>query len=398
MGLVSPKPMAGSSQIAERFLAIDAFLHAHRSFWQPRPFHGDPLPWVEQAPALAQWLQGKSQDWMDTNEDRAALQPDCPPTLLAMHQSSQSLCDLPLLTGSEQRLDLRLTRGIPGRKLSQIQAFAQVAVPRLHTQVLADWCAGKAHLSRSLAKLNGAQVHSYERSSELCAMAESLAKSQGVCLQAHVVDVRAHPPELPQGATLLGLHACGELSDIALSQASESGISTVMLAPCCHHKRQSRSYSPRSDLAKRSHLGHLEESALRLSTARVVVATRRMQRIRANKMLYRAAYRSLVPGTFRSGPESWFSGSFEDFCGRISAREGHSLPAFEPQAVLASARAEVLRARALGMVRAPFRRPIELWLNLDRALFLEQQGWSVEIGRFCAESVSPRDILISATR
>lgn len=390
--------MPGSSQIAERFLALDAFLHAHRSFWQPRPFHGDALPWVDQAPDLAQWLRGKSQDWMDANEDAAPLLPDCPAQLLSLHHAAQELCALPRLEGAEQRLDLRLTRGIPGRKLSQIQAFAQVAMPRLKAEVLADWCAGKAHLSRSLAKLNGAQVHSYERSAELCAQAQSLAQSQGVRLQAHVVDVCARAPMLPSGATLLGLHACGELSDIALSQAHSDGLSALMLAPCCHHKRRSRSYSPRSKLAQQSRLGRLEESALRLSTARVVVATRRMQRIRANKMLYRVAYRSLIPGTFKSGPESWFSASFEAFCERIAAREGHDLPAFDTEELLAKARAEVLLARAMGMVRAPFRRPIELWLNLDRARCLEEQGWTVEIGRFCSESTSPRDILIAATR
>ncbi len=390
--------MSGSSQIAERFRAVDAFLDAHRSFWQPRPFHGDPLPWVDQAPDLAHWLRGKSQDWVDANEDRAALEPDCPPTLLGMHQQAQALCALPLLQGAEQPLDLRLTRGIPGRKLGQIQAFAQVAIPRLTTEVLADWCAGKAHLSRSLAKLSGAQVHSYERQAALCEKAESLASAQGVKLQAHLVDVRSQPPELPSNATLLGLHACGELSDIALSQAHEAGLPALMLAPCCHHKRQSRHYTPRSSLGNQSLLGGLDESTLRLSTARVVIATRRMKRIRANKMLYRVAYRSLVPGTFKSGPESWFTHSFAAFCERISAREGHTLPPFDSEALLEKASAEVLLARALGMVRAPFRRPIELWLNLDRALFLEENGWSIEIGRFCAESVSPRDILIAATR
>ncbi|MFT5583289.1 MAG: hypothetical protein ACI9VR_000867 [Cognaticolwellia sp.] len=391
--------MAKSSEIAARFLAIDAFLHTHRSFWQPRPFHGDPLPWTKQAPELAHWLRSKPQQWVDDNEDTAPLLPDCPPTLSELHRRAQTLCALPRLQGVEHPLDLRLTRGIPGRKLGQIQAFAQVALPRLRTPILADWCAGKAHLSRSLAKLSGAQVHSYERDAGLCAKAESLAQAQCVDLQAHVVDVCTHTPLLPDTATLVGLHACGELTDIALATAHREGLSALMLAPCCHHKRKSRSYVARSALGQRaSQLLQLEESALRLSTARVVIATRRMRRIRANKMLYRVAYRHVVPGTFRSGPESWFTGDFNAFCVHLSEREGHVLPPFQAEQVLTQARAEVLLARAMGMVRAPFRRPIELWLNLDRALVLEEQGWSVEIGRFCSESISPRDILIAATR
>ncbi len=391
--------MRQSSEIAARFRDIDAFLSRHRDFWRPRPFHGDPLLWTHGAPELAAWLSARSLDWVDANEDRAAELADCPEPLLALHRASQALCALPLLSTSEAPIQTRLNRGIPGRKLAQIRAFAQVALPRLHSPIVCDWCAGKAHLSRTLAKLTGVLVHSYEQNAALCAQAESLAQAQGVALNAHAVDVRGLAFRLPQEATLVGLHACGALTDIALATAHRDGLKALMVAPCCHHKRRSRHYQGRSRLAQEeSALSSLQESDLRLSTARVVVATQRMQRIRTNKMLFRAAYRRLVPGTFRSGPESWFTASFAEFCARLSEREGHNLPAFDALGLLAQAQEEVRLARAMGMVRAPFRRPLELWLNLDRARMMEEAGWQVEIGRFCSESVSPRDILISAHR
>ncbi len=34
------------------------------------------------------------------------------------------------------------------------------------------------------------------------------------------------------------------------------------------------------------------------------------------------------------------------------------------------------------LVRHLFRRPLELWLVLDRALFLQEQGYRVEVGSF----------------
>lgn len=391
--------MRQSSEIAARFLAIDTFLSRHQDFWRPRPFHGDSLPWTQQAPELAAWLTAKSLDWVDENEDRAAELPDCPELLSTLHAESHALCALPTLGGSEAPIQTRLNRGVPGRKLAQIHAFAQVALPRLNSPVICDWCGGKAHLSRTLAKLTGVQVHNYEQNAILCEHATSLAEAQGVQLHAHPVDVRRLGFRLPRDATLVALHACGDLSDLALATAHRDGLNTLMVAPCCHHKRRTRRYEGRSRLAQaQSALLELEESDLRLSTARVVVATQRMQRIRKNKMLYRAAYRRLIPGTFRAGPESWFTGSFSEFCGRISEREGHEVPAFDSVGLLAQAQEEVRLARAMGMVRAPFRRPLELWLNLDRARMMEEAGWTVELARFCSESVSPRDILIHARR
>ncbi len=50
------------------------------------------------------------------------------------------------------------------------------------------------------------------------------------------------------------------------------------------------------------------------------------------------------------------------------------------------------------LVRHLFRRPLEIWLALDRALFLEEQGYEVELGAFCDKPMTPRNLLIRAVR
>jgi hypothetical protein len=50
----------------------------------------------------------------------------------------------------------------------------------------------------------------------------------------------------------------------------------------------------------------------------------------------------------------------------------------------------------LSIVRHAFRRPLEIWLVLDLACYLEQQGYSVSIGSFCDRQLTPRNLLISA--
>ena len=56
------------------------------------------------------------------------------------------------------------------------------------------------------------------------------------------------------------------------------------------------------------------------------------------------------------------------------------------------------QVRNLELVRGLFRRPLELWLLLDRALFLEEQGYQVRLGTFCAHELTPRNLLLLAER
>ncbi|MGL4907352.1 MAG: hypothetical protein ACRC38_11630, partial [Plesiomonas sp.] len=50
------------------------------------------------------------------------------------------------------------------------------------------------------------------------------------------------------------------------------------------------------------------------------------------------------------------------------------------------------------LVRHLFRRPIEIWLALDRALYLQEQGYDVQLGEFCEHPITPRNIMIHGKR
>ena len=56
------------------------------------------------------------------------------------------------------------------------------------------------------------------------------------------------------------------------------------------------------------------------------------------------------------------------------------------------------RVRNLELLRNLFRRPLELWLLLDRALYLEEQGYAVRLGHFCPSQLTPRNLLLLAER
>ena len=54
----------------------------------------------------------------------------------------------------------------------------------------------------------------------------------------------------------------------------------------------------------------------------------------------------------------------------------------------AQGRERLAQVRNLELLRALFRRPLEVWLLLDRALFLQERGY-MQAGRFCEHRLTP---------
>ncbi|WP_372613308.1 hypothetical protein [Halomonas sp.] len=92
-------------------------------------------------------------------------------------------------------------------------------------------------------------------------------------------------------------------------------------------------------------------------------------------------------------------GSFEGFCRWAAEHKGLELPDDIDWPALEQLgwhrQAQVSR---LDLVRQLFRRPLEIWLMLDRVLYLEEAGFDVELGTFCERRLTPRNLLLRARR
>ncbi len=92
-------------------------------------------------------------------------------------------------------------------------------------------------------------------------------------------------------------------------------------------------------------------------------------------------------------------GTFDDFCRWAAERKSLSLPArvdwprYEAEGF--QRLGEVTR---LELVRHLFRRPLEIWLALDRVRLMEEAGFQVRLGTFCERDVTPRNLLIEQRR
>ena len=390
--------------LAGTYSRLDSLLEMHGALWRAQPFKEPAPSWCDTWPALAAHVRalpdGVVEGLAGDNRGLAEFIGAFVPELAELPR----LIDLPKLSspGLPPRAPghaHHLKWEIPGRKAAQIQAFAS-QVGRAEGPFL-EWCGGKGHLGRLLGAAWQVPVTTLELDGMLCAEGESLARRAGVAQDFRVGDALA-PPALADvaGSHALALHACGDLHVELIRRASGVGIKALDVAPCCHH----RTVAPEAPALSGGHL-RLDSNALRLAVMDTVTASKREVRFRQQEQAWKLAFiewRRRVTGevdyrSFRSVPDGWLRTDFESFCGHLSGRQGLPAPtAADCAALEAEGWRRAAEVDRMNLVRLAFRRALETWLALDRALCLQAQGYTVRVGEFCPRQLTPRNLLISA--
>jgi len=385
---------------AARQQALDRVLSECRPLWHAQPFREIRPDWCRRWPALTDELLALD----DGAQARLADDGEAAAALVACHVPEVAV--LPELAdvaagrkGSFADPDRFRDRDIPGRKQAQRTAFvAAVHGPGLP---VVDWCGGKGHLGRLLASHWKVPVTTLDIDPVLCADGEVLAARAGVAQDFVVVDVTLPGAPLDRGRHAVALHACGNLHRALVTRAAPSGLAALDVAPCCYHLGIEGNYRTLSGNLRTVVTG----DDARMAVTEAVTAAPRRVRQRDREMAWKlgfAAWRRLQDGSrqyrsFRPVPAAWSRGSFGEFMRLMAQREQLALPAARGMDELErlgwQRQREVMR---LSIVRHAFRRPLEVWLALDLAVRLENDGYAVDLGRFCERPLTPRNLLISA--
>ncbi|WP_087020015.1 methyltransferase [Thaumasiovibrio subtropicus] len=391
------------------FEALDKALVSSRQYWQFLPFERTGYFWEQTSP-LVQWLEQLSdQDVVQLKSDLPALAEALSPFI----PEADILCRLaddlqwPLTQEKVQQDAKRgLDAGIPGRKWHQINAFSR-GFENLNLPFL-EWCAGKAHLGRLLADLHQQSVTSLEWQASLCEQGEQQAQKHAlpvtmVCGDAFSDEageyVKAHQHAV-------ALHACGELHMRLLRVAAENNTEQVTISPCCYHLIPSKTYQPLSQVAQVSEIT-LSKHDLRLPLQETVTAPARIERLRATEMSFRLGF-DLLQRDLRNRnaympipnvKKQIFNQGFAYFCQWAADKKQIALQDdINYDDWLSKGQCRFKKVERMELVRQLFRRPLELWLILDRVLFMEQQGYRVSLQRFCEKSVTPRNFYLHAVK
>ncbi|MFY8273877.1 methyltransferase [Pseudoalteromonas sp. SSDWG2] len=392
------------SSLLARFEALDQLLYDTRQYWQCVAFACDAYPWPELAPVLEQ-LDDEDVQTLDANEQQLVRYfANYIPNIEQL--SALSVLDLRQQMPT-QSLPFWLSNGIKGRKLTQLQTFVEQLAPQNHNEKVLEWCAGKGHLGRLLAHQYDVSVHSVEIQAHLCQQGEHLAQQFELPIAFTQADVLADDCSawIEGCEHAVALHACGGLHQALIRQASDVHTPRISISPCCYHLfLQHEYYQPMSERAKQSKL-NLQLSDLKLALQQTVTAGQRVQRLRQTEVQWRLGFDQLVRDVFSktdytpvpSVGKQVFSGEFADFCQWAAQQKGLALPqALNYEHYLALGCQRKRMTDRIELVRHLFRRAIEVWLVLDRALYLQQAHYDVDIFEFCEPSLTPRNILIDA--
>lgn len=381
-----------------RFRQLDQLLTKTQRYWQLIAFEQACIPWPELESLLLN-LTTEQVDYLEHHPDALVdlLRPFIPELSELQH-----LLVLERKPVTEIRFPFWLETGIKGRKLEQLKAFVatlgEVSGPWL------EWCAGKAHLGRMLAHQGANKVIALELQEALCVDGSDASLKQQlpvefVCTNV-LEDSQSQQWQLVKHG--VALHACGRLHQEFMRQGIEQGCHTLAFSPCCYHLYTPPIYAPMSKQGQHSEL-RLTHSDLKLALQETVTAPTRINAIRIREITWRLGFDQLIReitgvNHYTNVPsvgKQIFSGEFADFCYWASGQKGIVLPQginFAKYLVKGEQRREI--TERIELVRHAFRRAIEIWLVLDRVLYLQAAGYDVEVFEFCEKALTPRNVFI----
>jgi hypothetical protein len=422
--------------IAERLIILGEILVDYRSLWQPRAFHHRQLPWEAEYPELAMYLRAMPY------EQAVALQADDDAlleslsTYLPVANTLRELIRLPRPTEKPVKdktaYPPALINEIPGRKLAQIEAF--LANTEGESESIVDWCSGKGHLARLAAyhfqnllsrhpqginerpgfsnSCADLQITALEWNADLVVAGNNFAKQQQLSVAVQQVDVMSNQVDqyLDDNSQVLALHACGDLHIRLLKKATQHRCKSVRLSPCCYHLIADDVYQPLSQLVRnkleQGKAPALMRDNLRTAVQQTVTAPAYARRQRETLQAWRLGFDLLqreISGVdtylpLPTLPSSLSKSSFADFCRHVAVLKSIDLPQATDWSYWENSGWQRFEeVTKLDLARQVFRRAMEVWLVLDRAQYLQEQGYQVDVSQFCGQQLTPRNILLMAT-
>lgn len=385
----------------------------HRDVLGARPDDGEtPEALVARgwAPFLTA-LDDAALDAVEVDGLEAAWPAGAPPSLGVLLAEARRVCSLPLLGEPGPLRDRAPRRAETPRKRAQIDAFSRVILPLASdAERIVDVGSGHGHLTREIAERIARPVVGLERSSHLALRARDLASGGSVAgaapaaLTFAITDVLADGLPVADGDCLIGLHACGDLADAMVESVARARASLAVVG-CCLQKR--RALSRRSLCAGDRDDLELPRALLGLSnmTPRDVGVEATRSENLAGRERRLALHRLLAAG----GPGLRLGAEIEGLNRR--AAQGDLLTLVERAFALRSrprpsdqaideaaswARAQHARSRRLSLPRVLLARALEVFVLLDRAVYLEERGFAVAIGALFPASVSARNLALVA--
>lgn len=404
--------MSSSTALHHELRCASSLLNAHQALlaWRPDVEVVDSTPVASPLDQLgwAPWLLSLDEPALHAFECGGvdADWTTAPASLQRFVDDVRAAIAVPLLLDDAVALPAR--RFEPAHKQQQVDAFARL-VARVAGDVhrVVDVGSGHGHLTRALARAVARPVLGLERDPALAAHAQALADAErgaGAVVDFAVADVLQGGLVVQPGDGVVGLHACGELGDVAATAvAAATGPVALVYVGCCLQKQRAEERvglaAPVTLRKPLLGLSNLSPGDVGVEVARVDNLAGRCNRIALRLLLARAGVavraRAELEGLNRRSAQAPLP---ELVAQAFAARQLPPPTAVDVDDARATASMLHERYRRLSLPRSLLGRVIEVFVLRDRAAFLAERGFDVDIGVVFPKALSPRNLALVAVR
>jgi len=413
--MLYPYPM----DFKKRFQEIAEFLQPYQRIWQneimllyPNPLNDFPQDWVNE---LAQF---KNQEDVIRLEKKDVFSYIKSPKLIAFYKRIEELADIPKipelpLFPDNKSLFLHM---IPKKQheIKRLAPYVNAFYSENHIDKIIDIGGGIGHLAQSLAN----HYHLKTTSLDMDPVMQQTGKERQPNNQVEYIQVKVDADNeqfksvLSNNSMTLGLHTCGPLANHQIKASCAQNIKGLISFGCCYEKLQ---HDPQSQNI--SQTAKNLKSPITFNYFALTLATRAHRKmhekdyeLKLKVKYFRYAIHVLLHDEYEikelvslgnSSPklydESFGNYVIEQFR-RINLPLRHTkdeLDAYYATPVLQDLIWNMLTA---GLIRNAFGRLMEIYILIDRALYLEEHGYSVQLLEFFDEPVSPRNLGIVARK
>lgn len=330
-----------------------------------------------------------------------AADPRCPLSLRQLAERTLAVTtSIPQLPEPVPPVDLPF---VNVRKRAQVAAILRLLRESFRRpSEIVDVGAGRGQLTTQAASALAVPALGLERDPDRVAMARTLAGAVPVRFITADVLSAEQPllslPTLPQ-RVLMALHGCGQLGD-ALVTAAVATQSSVLLLGCCPQKirgPQRCALLPNGPAFPREVLGLANVLARSEGVEGDLVQALAVKEARlALRELFAARDVHVAPGEEMRGVNRRKANAGLTALAQAACHARALPPPTSDEITVAAQRAHAhyLTERRLMLPRSMLGRALEIFIALDRALFLEQHGYQVRVLELFRTAISPRNLAV----
>lgn len=213
------------------------------------------------------------------------------------------------------------------------------------------------------------------------------------------------PLESKKHGMIIGLHACGDLTPIIIKKFIDSENEYLLSYGCCFHKLTPQ-YINLSKQAKESplilsnHSLTLAAKGYKPKTSQELTFRDQVKKYRYGLHIYLKDHKALEFASIGNALRSDYEGPFYQYAHKYAFDQLKDVSQTDLENFIHDPRTleKINRLIYLGIIRSFLARLIEVYIVIDRALYLSQQGFEIYLQETFDRKLSPRNLSLGAKK